>query len=109
MSVAAFIFASPRTIRPPRSCARSVTSDTIRRSGGAPADALQPARVMSRATALPLLRHCRPEAVVAWCEGRSITARRFLHDVVTLAALLPARRHVVNLCADRYRFAVGLA
>jgi acyl-coenzyme A synthetase/AMP-(fatty) acid ligase len=33
----------------------------------------------------------------------------FLNDVAALAELLPARGHVVNLCPDRYRFAVGFA
>jgi acyl-coenzyme A synthetase/AMP-(fatty) acid ligase len=33
----------------------------------------------------------------------------FLSDVAALAVLLPARGHVVNLCGDRYRFAVGFA
>jgi acyl-coenzyme A synthetase/AMP-(fatty) acid ligase len=33
----------------------------------------------------------------------------FLRDVATLAERLPAARHVVNLCPDRYRFAVGFA
>jgi acyl-CoA synthetase (AMP-forming)/AMP-acid ligase II len=32
-----------------------------------------------------------------------------LHDVAALADQLPAHRHVVNLCADRYDFTVGLA
>jgi acyl-coenzyme A synthetase/AMP-(fatty) acid ligase len=33
----------------------------------------------------------------------------FLGDVAALAALLPRRRHVVNLCRDRYQFVVGFA
>jgi len=33
----------------------------------------------------------------------------FLRDVVQLAEALPSRRYLVNLCSDRYRFAVGLA
>jgi acyl-coenzyme A synthetase/AMP-(fatty) acid ligase len=33
----------------------------------------------------------------------------FLNDVAVVADALPARRYLVNLCADRYCFAVGLA
>jgi len=57
---------------------------------------------------LPLIAHQRPEAIVAWRHGQPISAARFLDDVATLAARLPAGRHVLNFCADRYRFAVGL-
>ena len=38
-----------------------------------------------------------------------ITVETFLKDVAALAAVLPERGHVVNLCRDRYRFAVGFA
>lgn len=57
----------------------------------------------------PLIRHDRPDAIVAFRERQPIRAAQFLHDVATLAALLPAQRHVLNLCSDRYRFTVGLA
>jgi acyl-coenzyme A synthetase/AMP-(fatty) acid ligase len=60
-------------------------------------------------SAYPLLPHERPDVVVAFHQGQPITARRFLSNVAALAALLPEHRHVVNLCTDRYRFAVGLA
>lgn len=59
--------------------------------------------------AYPLLRHDRRDAVVAYRQGRSIGVERFLHDVAALAALLPSRRNVLNLCSDRYHFTVGLA
>ena len=58
--------------------------------------------------ALPLVRH-DPAAVFAWREGCAVTARQFLCDAARLAAALPGRRHVINLCSDRYRFAVGFA
>lgn len=46
----------------------------------------------------------------ALASGESaISVSRFLSDVSALAAQLPAAGHVVNLCADRYRFAVGFA
>jgi acyl-coenzyme A synthetase/AMP-(fatty) acid ligase len=57
----------------------------------------------------PLIRHHRLDADLAHSHGRPISARLFLRDVTALAALLPAHRHVVNLCQDRYRFTVGLA
>ncbi len=58
---------------------------------------------------IPLLTHDSPGAVVAYRGGHAITARQFLADVARVSALLPAGRHVLNSCADRYRFAVGLA
>lgn len=36
-------------------------------------------------------------------------AKEFLADVHALSGQLPDRKHVLNLCVDRYRFAVGLA
>ncbi len=36
-------------------------------------------------------------------------ARAFLLDVMRVAAALPDRRHVLNVCSDRYRFTVGFA
>jgi acyl-coenzyme A synthetase/AMP-(fatty) acid ligase len=41
--------------------------------------------------------------------GQALRARDFLSDARALARLLPASRHVLNVCADRYRFATGLA
>ncbi len=59
--------------------------------------------------AYPLLRHDRPDALFARRLGQPMSVRRFLSDVAALSAALPCHGHVVNLCADRYRFAVGLA
>jgi len=55
------------------------------------------------------LAHASPGDVVAYRGERAITAREFLADAAGLAARLPAGRHALNVCADRYRFAVGLA
>jgi acyl-coenzyme A synthetase/AMP-(fatty) acid ligase len=60
-------------------------------------------------TAYPLIRHGRPDAVVALRGRQPVTAAQFLSDVATLAALLPPQPSIINLCADRYRFTVGLA
>ncbi|NMG76058.1 AMP-binding protein [Aromatoleum diolicum] len=59
--------------------------------------------------ALPLLTHRTLTATVAWREGCPITVGQFLADVYRLVRLLPAGAHVLNVCADRYRFTVGLA
>jgi acyl-coenzyme A synthetase/AMP-(fatty) acid ligase len=45
----------------------------------------------------------------AWREGRPISVEQFLGDAAALAASLPDRRHLLNLCTDRYHFAVGFA
>jgi acyl-coenzyme A synthetase/AMP-(fatty) acid ligase len=46
--------------------------------------------------------------VVAYRGARAVAVRELLDDAARLAGALPASGHVVNLCADRYRFAVGL-
>jgi acyl-coenzyme A synthetase/AMP-(fatty) acid ligase len=58
---------------------------------------------------LPLFTHEGPDSIVAWRDHQPIDARRFLADVRELAQRLPAGRHVLNLCVDRYRFTVGFA
>jgi acyl-coenzyme A synthetase/AMP-(fatty) acid ligase len=58
---------------------------------------------------IPLLKFHHPESVFAWQGGKTITAQRFLTDVIALAERLPARAYVLNLCNDRYRFMVGFA
>lgn len=57
---------------------------------------------------LPLISHSRPDQVIAWHQQQAITAQTYLADVAHLAALLPSERYVLNVCRDRYRFAVGL-
>jgi len=59
--------------------------------------------------AIPLIRHNDPAGVFAWRAGQPVTVADFLRDVVQLSATLPAKRHILNLCTDRYRFAVGFA
>lgn len=58
---------------------------------------------------IALLSHTTPTAVIAYRAGLPVTAQRFLSDAGRLAQSLPAGRHVLNVCADRYRFTVGLA
>lgn len=58
---------------------------------------------------LPLIAHRRPGAVVAWRNGTPVSARQFLGEVEHVVGQLPPGQHVLNLCGDRYRFAVALA
>jgi acyl-coenzyme A synthetase/AMP-(fatty) acid ligase len=58
---------------------------------------------------IPLVRGHSARAVFAYREGRAVGIEEFLRDVWRLAAELPERRHVFNLCTDRYRFAVGFS
>ena len=55
-----------------------------------------------------LIGHTEPRAILAWRRGRPVSAERFLADVAATAAALPQSGHVLNFCADRYRFAVLL-
>lgn len=57
----------------------------------------------------PLLSHRAASSLVAFREGRAINAQRFISDARRLARALPESRHILNVCQDRYRFAVGLA
>jgi acyl-coenzyme A synthetase/AMP-(fatty) acid ligase len=58
---------------------------------------------------IPLIRGFSPGAVIAYRDGRAVGVETFLRDVQALTAQLPDRRHVLNVCADRYRFMVGFA
>lgn len=59
-------------------------------------------------SALPLITHPRPDSIIAWRDGRPVTAAQFLSDVARLRARLPDGLHLLNACQDRYRFMVGL-
>jgi len=56
----------------------------------------------------PLIRH-DPEAPFAYRQGELVRAGDFLAEAARLAATLPDHRYVINLCTDRFRFAVGFA
>lgn len=58
---------------------------------------------------VPLVRHRDLNAVFAYQGTRAITVAEFVRDFAHLALTLPQHRHVLNLCSDRYRFAVGFA
>jgi len=50
-----------------------------------------------------------PNAILFYRQNRPVTAAAFLYDAVHLAAALPDATHMVNLCRDRYAFAVAFA
>ena len=56
-----------------------------------------------------LLCHPTGDSIVAYRGGRTLRAAQFLADAERLAESLPPGRHLLNACADRYRFAVGFA
>jgi acyl-coenzyme A synthetase/AMP-(fatty) acid ligase len=58
---------------------------------------------------LPLITHTSLNKTIAWRNGKAISAEQFLADVAYLTALLPAGKHMLNVCRDRYHFTVGLA
>ena len=58
---------------------------------------------------IPLLSHTEPDQIVAWHCNEAITVRQFLADISQLAANLPDAEYMLNMCSDRYHFAVGLA
>ncbi|HVT31827.1 MAG TPA: AMP-binding protein [Rhodanobacteraceae bacterium] len=59
------------------------------------------------ASGLPLLRFARADRIFAWRGGGALTVAQFLADVRAAASALPAGRHAVNLCEDRYAFLVA--
>jgi acyl-coenzyme A synthetase/AMP-(fatty) acid ligase len=61
------------------------------------------------AKGLPLIAGFGADAVFARRGDRVFTVQDFLRDAAGLAARLPARAFILNLCGDRYRFAVGFA
>ncbi len=50
-----------------------------------------------------------PGATLFYRHGRPVTAAAFLHDATALADTLPGAGHMINLCGDRYAFAVAFA
>ena len=57
---------------------------------------------------LPLLGARDMAQPLAWCQGRAVSGAEFIGEALVLAAQLPDGRPV-NLCQDRYHFALGLA
>src|SRR5215472_18549701 len=92
------------------SCAPTVrtTSASSARSATWPNTSTHTGRSNQLAT-LPLIAHASADAVLAYRAGKPILVRQFLADVARVGAALGASANVLNVCADRYRFAVGLA
>ena len=57
---------------------------------------------------LPLLAARDLDAPLAWRHGVPVSGRTYLADVARQAAQMPAQGPLVNLCNDRYAFAVAL-
>ena len=55
-----------------------------------------------------LIAHTGGESLAAYRHGKPVSAGEFLRDVADAATSLPDGSHVLNLCTDRYRFAVVL-
>jgi acyl-coenzyme A synthetase/AMP-(fatty) acid ligase len=81
---------------------------TARRSIAPPADD-ECDLTLNPTLRLPLLADRDLDAPLAWRAGVPVSAREFLADVARFAPALPAGGRVVNLCGDRYAFAVSLA
>lgn len=58
---------------------------------------------------LPLISHPDGATPIAWRKSSAISVHQFLDDVRSLAARLPQRANALNLCHDRYHFAVAFA
>lgn len=58
-------------------------------------------------TTLPLLPDTPAGAVLAYRNARPVDGHEFLAEILALAERLPDTEHVLNLCMDRYWFAVG--
>ncbi|TXT29301.1 MAG: AMP-dependent synthetase/ligase [Rhodocyclaceae bacterium] len=58
---------------------------------------------------VPLLAHGDLDAVFAWSADGPLSVGDYLADAYWLAEQLPATGYLLNLCHDRYRFAVGFA
>lgn len=58
-------------------------------------------------TMAPLVRGYGPRSEFAHRDGRIAGIQEYLRDVREVAAELPDRGHVLNVCVDRYHFAVG--
>src|SRR6185436_15871390 len=57
----------------------------------------------------PLLHGFEAASTIGWCRGERVTAAGFCAAALDLAARLPRKRYVLNLCEDRLNFMLGLA
>ncbi|HET6655431.1 MAG TPA: AMP-binding protein [Gammaproteobacteria bacterium] len=59
--------------------------------------------------ALSFLNGYQSDAPVAWHDGHAVGAPGFAADASALLARLPATRHIINLCDNRYAFLTTFA
>lgn len=59
-------------------------------------------------SALPLLPDSLENRVIAYVDSRQVSRDEFLGHVQQVAGRMPSTKHVINLCKDRYWFAVTL-
>lgn len=57
----------------------------------------------------PLLAHAGLDDCVARRDRETYSVRHFLASVRGLTSYVPAKRHAINLCKDRYHFLIGFA
>ena len=57
----------------------------------------------------PFLGPYKPDSIVAWHQGKTISTQKLLTHVRTIRDQLPHKPYVINLCQDRYSFLVGFA
>ena len=60
-------------------------------------------------TTAPLLGHASLDDIFAWRPNGPVRVRDFLADAAALLPHLPAGKHQLNVCQDRYHFTVGFA
>ena len=60
-------------------------------------------------SALPIVNGHQLDDTLAWCPAGPVTVGAFLADAQAVAKLLPKGNWVLNLCEDRYHFAVLFA
>ena len=53
-----------------------------------------------------LISHKHADNILAYDQGQAISARQYLASVRHMASVLPRHGHVLNLCTNRYHFAV---
>lgn len=59
-------------------------------------------------TNIPFLTHNEPDDIVATRSGAALTRARMIGDMRALEAILRPARYVLNVCVDRYNFALGV-
>ena len=58
-------------------------------------------------TTLPILINSRPDTPIFWYENKVVTHSEFIQDVLHIEATLNKHHYAINLCEDRYLFALG--